>query len=200
MLSSLHRASCRVSLGAIIGFFFPLILFLLIDAQGLKTLLFHLYSDWREKGEGFCSDNKCMFKFHPGSSAEAPVAASGWVHAQLLSDLGGFRQQQKAGCAWGEWRVSPPEGVTDLQCFSLLSSTQNSFCRISNWFKSIFRWCVCIGTLFCTLLLLTVILKEIKNSLNSEFSDFPNVDLFILIIHFPPCHCFLLSIGCFLSS
>ena len=131
MLSSLHRASCRVSLGAIIGVFFPLILFLLIDAQGLKTLLFHLYSDWREKGEGFCSDNKCMFKFHPGSSAEAPVAASGWVHAQLLSDLGGFRQQQKAGCAWGEWHVSPPEGVTDLQCFSLLSSTRNSFCRIS---------------------------------------------------------------------
>lgn len=89
-----------MSVGAVIVS--SVILVLLTNAQGLKALLFNLCSDWREEAEGFCSDNKRLFELHPGSSAEAPVAAGGRIPAQLLSGLGGFGQQQKAGRARGQ--------------------------------------------------------------------------------------------------
>lgn len=59
------------------------------------------YSDRREEEEGFYSDNKCLFKLHPRSPAEAPVAASCRLYAQLLTDPGRLRHLQETGRPWG---------------------------------------------------------------------------------------------------
>jgi hypothetical protein len=56
-------------------------------------------SDWREKGEAFYSDNKCLLKFYPRSSAKAPMAAAECMHSylQILEDSDSYKKQAAPG-------------------------------------------------------------------------------------------------------